>query len=136
MSQDSATQAIESLEQNDSVKRANIVAFAIMIVTLLASIIQIITSSTPEVQVTAKIYNDSQVTSSVVSEEPMQDEPININTADLELLITLNGIGEKKAQAIIDYREKNGLFSNIEEIMQVKGIGEKIFESIKDDIKV
>lgn len=107
-----------------------------MIVTLLASIIQIITSSTPEVQVTAKIYNDSQVISSVVSEEPMQDEPININTADLELLITLNGIGEKKAQAIIDYREQNGLFSNIEEIMQVKGIGEKIFESIKDNIKV
>lgn len=107
-----------------------------MIVTLLASIIQIITSSTPEVQVTAKIYNDSQVTSSVVSEEPMKDEPISINTADLELLITLDGIGEKKAQAIIDYREQNGLFSNIEEIMQVKGIGEKIFESIKDDIKV
>ena len=107
-----------------------------MIVTLLASIIQIITSSTPEVQVTAKIYNDSQVTSSVVSEEPMKDEPISINTAELELLITLDGIGEKKAQAIIDYREQNGLFSNIEEIMQVKGIGEKIFESIKDDIKV
>ena len=59
---------------------------------------------------------------------------ININTADLALLMTLNGIGEVKAQAIIDYRETHGPFKTIEEIMKVKGIGLKTFEKIKDYI--
>jgi competence protein ComEA helix-hairpin-helix repeat region len=60
---------------------------------------------------------------------------VNINTADMEVLLTLSGIGESKAKAIIEYREKQ-LFINIEDIMNVSGIGESAFEKIKDYITV
>ncbi|NMC60449.1 MAG: hypothetical protein GYA51_13850 [Candidatus Methanofastidiosa archaeon] len=61
---------------------------------------------------------------------------ININKANLEQLMALPGIGEVKAQAIIDYRTKNGPFKSIQEIMNVTGIGEKTFEKIQDMITV
>jgi len=63
-------------------------------------------------------------------------ELININTASLEELDTLPGIGEVKAQAIIDYREANGFFSSIGEIVNVSGIGAVTYENIKDLITV
>lgn len=66
----------------------------------------------------------------------LQNEKININTASLEELEKLPGIGPSKAQAIIDYRTTNGLFKDIEEIKNVKGIGEKTFEKLKDLITV
>ena len=55
-------------------------------------------------------------------------EKININKADTKTLITLKGIGKDRAVKIIEYREKNGPFQKIEDIMKVKGIGKKIFE--------
>ncbi|MDR3151854.1 MAG: helix-hairpin-helix domain-containing protein [Bifidobacteriaceae bacterium] len=61
---------------------------------------------------------------------------ININTATLTQLDTLNGIGPAIAQRIIDYRISNGSFSSIEDIKNVKGIGESIFEKIKNQIRV
>lgn len=61
---------------------------------------------------------------------------VNINTADETQLTTLSGIGPSKAQAIIAYREENGGFSSIEEIMNVQGIKEGTFGKIKDDIAV
>lgn len=66
------------------------------------------------------------------------EEPIlvNINTADLDTLVLLPGIGPSKAQAIINYREQNGLFMRIEDIQKVKGIGPGIFDSIKDLITI
>lgn len=63
-------------------------------------------------------------------------ERININTASREELMSLQGIGEKKAQAVIDHRNEYGPFTDINEIMDVDGIGEGIFENIKDDICV
>ncbi len=62
--------------------------------------------------------------------------PIDINSADVETLCFLDGIGEKLAQSIVDYRDENGGFLNIEEIMNVYGIGENIFYSIRDNIYV
>lgn len=57
---------------------------------------------------------------------------ININTADLELLQTLPGIGEAKAKAIIEYRTTNGNFILKEDLMEISGIGESIYFKIKD----
>lgn len=65
-----------------------------------------------------------------------KNQMININIADLEDLDKLSGVGPSVAQKIIDYREKNGGFKNIEEIKLVSGIGEKLFEKIKDQIEI
>ena len=59
---------------------------------------------------------------------------ININTADLEQLKEITGIGNIKAQSIIDYREANGGFKSLEELKNVDGIGDKTFEKIKEQI--
>jgi len=61
---------------------------------------------------------------------------ISINTATKEELMTLPGVGESKAIAIIKYREENGLFKNIDDIKNVTGIGDKMFEKIKNSITV
>ena len=61
---------------------------------------------------------------------------ININTASVDELKDLAGIGDKKAQDIISYRDKNGLFNSIEDIKKVNGIGETNFAQIKEDITV
>lgn len=65
-----------------------------------------------------------------------QPEKININTADISLLTTLSGIGESKANSIIKYREENNGFKNIEEVKNVSGIGESVYEKIKDNITI
>lgn len=59
---------------------------------------------------------------------------VSINTADLETLCTLDGIGPTMAQRIIDYRSEVGLFRKLEDLMNVKGIGEKKFAKIKERI--
>jgi competence protein ComEA len=61
---------------------------------------------------------------------------ININTATLEELKTLPRVGDAIAQRIIDYREKNGPFRDIKDIKNVSGIGDKMFENLKDKITV
>ena len=61
---------------------------------------------------------------------------VNLNTAAREELMTLRGIGEAKAEAIIRYREEQGPFRTIEEVMNISGIKEAAFEKIKDDITV
>lgn len=65
-----------------------------------------------------------------------QEKKININTASSTELQKLPRIGEKVAQRIIDFREKHGKFKKIEELMKVKGIGEKMFDNLKDLIAV
>jgi len=64
------------------------------------------------------------------------DQKININTASATELQQLPRIGEKVAQRIIDFREKHGKFQKIEEIMKVKGIGERMFANLKELITV
>ena len=61
---------------------------------------------------------------------------VNLNTAAMEELVALPGIGPAKAQAIIDHRKAHGPFKSVEELKDVKGIGAKRFEKIKPDLAV
>jgi competence protein ComEA len=63
-------------------------------------------------------------------------QKININTASADELMVLKGIGEKKAKAIIEFRETHGIFKKPEDLMKVPGIGVKTFEANKGQIIV
>ncbi|MEJ8304182.1 ComEA family DNA-binding protein [Saccharibacillus sacchari] len=65
---------------------------------------------------------------------PISDGKIHINSADANMLMELPGIGEKKAQAILDYRTQNGPFQNVTDIVKVKGIGAKMLEKMLPDL--
>lgn len=69
-------------------------------------------------------------------ENNISNAKININTSTKEELMTLSGIGESKANAIIEYRTNNGNFNVIEDVMKVSGISETIFNKIKENITV
>ena len=71
-----------------------------------------------------------------ILDQPGASQKINLNTATKEELMTLKGIGEAKAADIIRYREEQGPFRTIEEVMNISGIKEAAFEKIKDDITV
>ena len=79
------------------------------------------------------ITNDACVNSGTSNGE---NNIVNINTASKEDLITIPGLGEAKAEAIIKHREDNGNFKSIEDIKNVSGIGDSLFEKIKDYITV
>ena len=70
-----------------------------------------------------------------VQESP-ETRKVNINTADKDTLMTLTGIGEAKAEAIIKYREKSGGFKTVEEIKEIEGIKDGVFNKIEDEIEV
>lgn len=73
---------------------------------------------------------------SVNTESQAEETLVNINKADREELMSLTGIGEAKAQMIIDYRSENGQFARKEDIMKISGIKEGIYNQIKDSITV
>lgn len=94
----------------------------------------------------AIIKNDALITNEKKSEisinsdiessfNELNNNLININSATINELLTINGIGESKAEAIISYRSENK-FNSIEDIKNVSGIGESLFEKIKDKITV
>ncbi len=70
------------------------------------------------------------------ADNDIRDAKVNINTATKEELLSLKGIGEGRADDIIAYRDKNGAFSSIEDIMKVPGIKQASFDKIKDDISI
>ncbi len=85
------------------------------------------------------IRNDARIDTSEAlvsggSNEVAVSGPISINQGTKEQLMTLPGIGEVKAQAIIDYRNSQGGFQTLEELMEVKGIGESTFNKLKENI--
>ena len=75
-----------------------------------------------------------EIPAGVTSKEATKEGKVNINTATVEELKTLKGDGEKKAEAIIEYRKKNGSFKTKEDLMKVRGIGKKLFESFQERI--
>lgn len=70
------------------------------------------------------------------SKSETKNNKVNINTSTKEVLTSLSGIGDAKAQNIIDYRNENGLFKSIEDLKNVSGISEKLFEQIKEFITI
>lgn len=91
------------------------------------------------IEVGDKTEDKNEVNNNDSSEENMGSEnntKININTASLEELMTLNGVGEAKAKAIIEYRNTSGGFKTLEEIKNVSGIGDAAYNKIKDNITI
>jgi len=68
--------------------------------------------------------------------KPVPADKVNLNTATVDQLQALPGIGPALAQRIIEYRNKAGKFTKIEEVLNVKGIGEKMFQKMKDRLTV
>ena len=93
-------------------------------------------SPTIESSTKESFIKESSATGSSSSKSEKITTKININTASVEELQTLKGIGPATAKSIILYREEYGAFSAIEEIMNVKRIGEKTFAKIKERITV
>lgn len=78
-----------------------------------------------------------EINNCIEREESNKNENlININTASIEELMNITGIGESKAKSIIQYRDENGNFKVIEDIKNVSGIGDALFEKIKGSITV
>jgi competence protein ComEA len=67
---------------------------------------------------------------------PSGDQKVNLNTASMEELMTIRGVGETRARAIIEYRQQQGGFQTTEEICRISGIGEKSYEKMKEQICV
>ncbi|MDO4444346.1 MAG: helix-hairpin-helix domain-containing protein [Bacillota bacterium] len=88
---------------------------------------------------TGAALDNSQMTNQetdISGENNSSAELVNLNRADKSALMTLTGIGETRAEAILAYRETHGGFSAVEELMQVEGIKEKTYEKLKDKITV
>jgi len=68
--------------------------------------------------------------------KPTIDSPIDLNKATMDDLTALPGVGKTTAQRIIDFRESNSMFTSIEDLLKIKGIGQKKFEKIKPFVKV
>lgn len=78
----------------------------------------------------------SQQPSPTQENSTAQNGLVNINTASESELQNITGIGPKKAQDIIEYREEHGGFKSIDELKEIKGIGDKTFEKLKDDVTI
>lgn len=70
------------------------------------------------------------------STNSQSDSKININSADLNQLQDLNGVGEKKAELIIEYRNQNGKFKSVDDLANVKGFGAKTIDNLRDQVTV
>lgn len=93
-------------------------------------------SSIIEITKTDEFVGEGEQSTTKNDESSNTDTKISLNNGSLTELMTLPGIGEAKAKAIISYREENGKFNDINEITKVSGISESIFNKIKDFIKL
>lgn len=78
----------------------------------------------------------SGVTSELFKDIITEQQKVNINTAGVDILMSLDGIGEKKAEAIVAYRNNNGSFKDISDVMKVEGITQSVYDKIYKYIEV
>jgi competence ComEA-like helix-hairpin-helix protein len=112
-------------------KNWHLVTLGVFIGLILAGVAYMLAGikQTPEFSYISPTYS----TTSAIDPESIK---LDINTASLEELDKLPGIGPEKAQAIIDFRDNNGKFVSIEDLLYVPGIGRSLFEQISDKITV
>ena len=113
---------------------AILVILACIFIALAVTQIAVSTSDTISVNVRDAESSFSMVVSENSSTNTI--DLININTASVDLLCDIKGIGKFKAQSIVDYRENNGAFTCVEDLLKVKGIGEALLEKMKPYITV
>ena len=84
----------------------------------------------------SSVRNNTDGNETATSKNSDQTEQVDLNTADATKLQTLDGIGQKKAEKIIEYRKEHSNFKEITDLKKISGIGDKIFNAIKDRILV
>lgn len=84
----------------------------------------------------ATIEKHSSTAVQEVKHETLHTETISLNKSSLEQLITLKGVGKKKAHAIISYRQQSGEFKEVNDLLNVKGIGIKVIEENQTRLKI
>ena len=94
------------------------------------------TEQTEKTEKTEETEETEQKEQELPEEQQEADARVNINTAGVEELMTLKGVGESRAQAIIAWRTEQGPFEKPEDIMQISGIKEGVYSRIKDQIRV
>lgn len=85
---------------------------------------------------TTSTTTSSSTVTSAATGSSSSSEKVNINTASVQDLQKLSGIGEKRAEQIISYREQNGTFKSLEDLTKISGIGEKTLEKLKDQLEL
>src|SRR5699024_7733105 len=97
-----------------------------------------------QINLAQKVHDEMIIVVFKLGDEPSSEEnntgrdstgKVRINYATQEEIETLNGVGPSKAQAIIQYRDENGLFQSAEDLLQVSGIGEKTLENFRDQLQ-
>ncbi len=129
------------LKENEKYSRFLFAPIIVIIVSLLVITYNFTVGRDPDFLKLAENQIDRAVADAAEEPEKLvieneNDEKINLNTATMEELDSLPGIGEAKAEAIIKLREKMNGFREIEDVLNADGIGEKIFEQIKDKIYI
>ncbi len=108
----------------------------ILAVTFLLSTEPVIAKSTSDSSTKTTVKKSKSTKSTTSKSTKAKSGKVNINTANAEVLTQLTGIGPKTAKNIVNYRKKHGKFKRSDDLLKVKGIGEKTLKKMKSQIKL
>ena len=110
--------------------------YSSLLTTLLVSVLGTPALASPSIDTPTYPSTQRSKASSVAQDHKEVTASVNINTADAKTLLELKGVGLKRAQTIISYREQNGPFKSVDDLMRVKGIGKKTVDQNHNKITV